>query len=577
MGSRFSVDGADDDHHHLRSLVAEQHRELTAAQTLESDLDLAYRLQLEEALAASLSLLPSSSSSSSAPPPRALALAPPVDVASPSFASLQSDELSKFQRQLKDRELSETEARLVREDLHRRIHDQKVATEIMTIPDDDWDDWGDEFERPFGEGSSKDRRGGGGGSDGDVFRLYCKGLVSDERVEGQKCNTVLAGVGVAVCDFRGNLIFEVRKPLVGPGTSKSKVVVETKALVEGLNAALGLELKRIVFYCDYFPLFQFITRRWTPKQRKVAVLVEQVILLRRKFDQCNFLLIARNEFKFAFKLARDAITSQIVRHADGVASKNPKETCVICLEDTDVSQIFAVDGCLHRYCFSCMRQHVEVKLLHGTVPRCPHEGCKTDLSVSSCSKFLTPKLIEMMTQRLKEASIPVTEKIYCPYPTCSALMSKTEASECSTTSVLGVARSGARKCIKCHRLFCVNCKVPWHSSLTCVAYKKLHPDPPAEDIKLKSLASRNLWRQCIKCNHMIELSEGCYHMTCRCGYEFCYNCGAEWKDKKPTCSCPLWEEDNILYDDDRDFDDDDDDEDEEDEEWYTDSEEDYLF
>lgn len=245
------------------------------------------------------------------------------------------------------------------------------------------------------------------------------------------------------------------------------------------------------------------------------MLVEQVILLRRKFDRCNFLLVARNEFKFAFKLARDAITSQIVRRADGVASKNPKETCVICLEDTDVSQIFAVDGCLHRYCFSCMRQHVEVKLLHGMVPRCPHEGCKTDLSVSSCSKFLQPKLIEMMTQRLKEASIPVTEKIYCPYPTCSALMSKTEASECSTTSVLGVARSGARKCIKCHRLFCINCKVPWHSSLTCVAYKKLHPDPPAEDVKLKSLASRNLWRQCIKCNHMIELSEGCYHMTCR--------------------------------------------------------------
>ncbi|KAF8039788.1 hypothetical protein BT93_B2105 [Corymbia citriodora subsp. variegata] len=564
MGSHTSID--DYDH---RSLVAEQHRELMAAEALESDLDLAYRLQLEEALAASLSLLPSSSS-----PPPSQTLAPPLDVASPSFASLQSDELSRFQRELKDRELSEVETRRAREDLHRRIHDQKVATEIMTIPDDDWDDWGDDFGRPFGEGSSKDPDGRGGdvGSGGDVFSLYCKGLVNDERDEGQKSNSVLAGVGVAVCDFRGNLIFEVRKPLVGPGTSKSKVVVEAKALVEGLNAALALELKRIVFYCDYFPLFQFIMRRWMPKQRKVTALVEQVTLLRKKFDQCNFLLVARNEFKFAFKLARDAITSQIVRRVDSVASKNLKETCVICLEDTDVSQIFVVDGCLHRYCFPCMRQHVEVKLLHGIVPRCPHEGCKSDLSVSSCSTFLTPKLIEMMTQRLKEASIPVTEKIYCPYPTCSALMSKTEASECSATS--GVARSGARKCIKCHRLFCINCKVPWHSSLTCSAYKVLHPLPPAEDAKLKSLASQNLWRQCIKCNHMIELSEGCFHMTCRCGYEFCYNCGAEWKNKKPTCSCPLWEEGNILYDDDRDSDDDDD-EDEEDE-WYSDSDEDYY-
>jgi hypothetical protein len=38
-------------------------------------------------------------------------------------------------------------------------------------------------------------------------------------------------------------------------------------------------------------------------------------------------------------------------------------------------------------------------------------------------------------------------------------------------------------------------------------------------------------------------------IDCRCGYEFCYKCGAEWKDKKATCSCPLWEEDNIWLED----------------------------
>lgn len=44
------------------------------------------------------------------------------------------------------------------------------------------------------------------------------------------------------------------------------------------------------------------------------------------------------------------------------------------------------------------------------------------------------------------------------------------------------------------------------------------------------------------------------YFFCRCGYEFCYNCGAEWKDKKATCSCPLWDEGNILYDEDEDED-----------------------
>lgn len=37
-------------------------------------------------------------------------------------------------------------------------------------------------------------------------------------------------------------------------------------------------------------------------------------------------------------------------------------------------------------------------------------------------------------------------------------------------------------------------------------------------------------------------------MTCVCGYQFCYTCGKEWKDKKATCSCPLWDEDNIIRD-----------------------------
>ncbi|GMY08847.1 E3 ubiquitin-protein ligase RSL1-like [Fagus crenata] len=103
---------------------------------------------------------------------------------------------------------------------------------------------------------------------------------------------------------------------------------------------------------------------------------------------------------------------------------NPSVSCVICLEDTDVGQIFLVDGWLQRYCFFCMKQHVEVKLLHGMVHKCPHEGCKSELVADSCQKLLTPKSIETMNQRIKEASIPVANNVYCPNPRCSALMSK---------------------------------------------------------------------------------------------------------------------------------------------------------
>jgi hypothetical protein len=58
---------------------------------------------------------------------------------------------------------------------------------------------------------------------------------------------------------------------------------------------------------------------------------------------------------------------------------------------------------------------------------------------------------------------------------------------------------------------------------------------------------------------------------CRCGYEFCYTCGKEWKEKKATCACPLWDENNIIREDDEDEDDYEEDEDEDDyeeEEYY---------
>ncbi|GMN24598.1 hypothetical protein TIFTF001_000615 [Ficus carica] len=574
----------------FRTLVSEQRRELMAADSFESDLDLAFRLQLQEALAASLALQPSSSSSSSA----ATAIQPPSSSTSaaavaapnsrlnddaPRFAFAQSEELSLLEQELRDREQSAIAMRREREDLDRRIHDQRVAREILTIPDDDWRDWGENFAKPFGEGSSKgaiviededeDEDEDDEDEDEDcVFGLYFKGLVSQEIVGGNK--SVLSGIGIAICDPRENLIFEVRKPLFGNGLNKTSA--EAKALIEGLNAALALDLKRITLYCDNYTFFQFISGRWHPRQHKIAVLVNQAKSLQRKFQICSTRLLPRNEIKFAFKLARDAIQSQVDRTEESSRRKNLDETCVICLEDNDVSQIFVVNDCQHRYCFSCMKQHVETKLREALVPKCPHHGCKSELDVDSCKKFLTPKFIEIMFQRKKEAITPVTERVYCPNPRCSVLMSKTEVLEYSKKEGIDVDGLGARRCVKCNGIFCINCKVPWHRNMTCAQYNTLNPNPPAEDAKLKLLASRNLWRQCIKCNLMIELAEGCYHMTCRCGFEFCYNCGAPWKDKRATCRCPLWDENHIWHDQNRDSDD----EEEEEEEDFYDSDLDFF-
>ncbi|CAK96785.1 uncharacterized protein An08g11650, partial [Aspergillus niger] len=59
-------------------------------------------------------------------------------------------------------------------------------------------------------------------------------------------------------------------------------------------------------------------------------------------------------------------------------------------------------------------------------------------------------------------------------------------------------------------------------------------------------AQENGWQRCFSCWRMVELDHGCNHMTfdafCRCGAEFCYNCGMEGKN----CQCEQWNEHGLL-------------------------------
>ncbi|KAF5200016.1 Atp-dependent rna helicase deah12 protein [Thalictrum thalictroides] len=499
----------------------------------DDDVDLAFELQLQEAMTDSL-IQSQMESKETIYDPETLEL------------------LLRFEQEQSDAEKWEVEMRRIRDELKIRTHDQMFAQEILRIPEDYWQKYGDNVQKPFGEGTSSSSRAAPVDG-GEPFRLYFKGLYSNVMVGNRLEIGSIAAIGAAVCDPRGNLILNVQKPLIGDWKSDWApedllFKVDVKALIEGLNAALSLDIKKIDFFCDFYPLYQYITMRWLVKQEKIGTVVDQVCLLQRKFSSCRPFFVARNDVAFAFKLARDAIDSQIVRSAESSRARNLKQTCSICLEDTDVGQMFTIDGCLHHYCVSCMKQHVEVKLLHGMVPKCPHEGCTTQLNIPICRKFLPPDLIDLMHQRIKESSIPATEKVYCPYPKCSVLMSKSEVLPYTTAIVIGFDRSVAKKCIQCHGLFCINCKVPWHDNMNCHEYKRQNPNLSAEDAKLKSLATTRSWRQCMKCKHMIELAEGCYHITCRCGYEFCYTCGAEWRNKKATCRCPVWDERNIVND-----------------------------
>ncbi|KAM6578801.1 hypothetical protein CsatB_030638 [Cannabis sativa] len=536
----------DDEAYILQLALDEQRKELMAAQTLDSDLDLAFHIQMQEAMTSSLVLHNNNKSTSSTKMDTEDDVVPAADVKDDDVLGVASSlllrDLECYMQEYGDRKRSSEEWRMAREDLDRRIHDQKVASEIKTLPEDYWSSYGDWFEKPYGDnskGASSSSSSSLVGS--EVLRLYFKGLVSEEMIRDSK--VVVAGAGIAICDGKDNLLFHSRKNL----KVLSSEAAELEALIEGLDKALALDLKSLTFFCEDNSLYHYITGKLFPRNSQITTLVNQVDLLRRKFTYCvPSLLTTPNSIKFAYKSARDAVVAQIAWTEETCNGKTKRETCTICMEDKDVAEMFSVDGCLHRYCFTCMKQHVEAKLHDGRVAKCPHAECNSVVAIDSCEKFLPPELVKVMDQRMKESAIPTTQKVYCPDPKCSALMSKNEVLEYTKTSFVGAERSGARKCMKCQKFFCIDCRVPWHYNMSCNDYRETSSYPRGDEQLLKSLASKRLWRQCAKCNHMVELLEGCYHITCRCGYEFCYTCGAEWKNKKPTCRCPIWNEHNII-------------------------------
>jgi hypothetical protein len=49
------------------------------------------------------------------------------------------------------------------------------------------------------------------------------------------------------------------------------------------------------------------------------------------------------------------------------------------------------------------------------------------------------------------------------------------------------------------------------------------------------MGEKSGWRRCYKCRNLVELTQGCSHITCRCKAQFCYICGAVWD---PVVGCP---------------------------------------
>ena len=213
--------------------------------------------------------------------------------------------------------------------------------------------------------------------------------------------------------------------------------------------------------------------------------------------------------------------------------------CEICLEEFDEYGPLNYElkcGCIiHNICFD---NYIKNSVLNNNIPiKCPN-----------CKKEVHPNFIYDSLRNSKNKKLV---KKYEKFSMNNYLMNHKDSYSCCPTpgcEYMFCFEGGENHfiCPLCNNEYCLFCKNEWHKGMTCQEYKD-SKDENKLDEKFKEFAQGQNYKICPKCKFWVEKTEGCNHMKCRCGADFCYKCGKF--TRKPLNDCPCWgneEDDNTV-------------------------------
>lgn len=368
-----------------------------------------------------------------------------------------------------------------------------------------------------------------------TVKMYLKGI--SRCGFGESCSG-FTGIGVVVEGSRDFSVTCVQKNL---DFYVEDSIADYLALIDGLLEVLKTNIRRIIAISDSKIIYEQVMLKESLDIPLMAALRERVFELVGQLDAFSLKLVPSSEVERALQLAQVAIGLVSLDEE----SHGSLQNCSRCSDDKPLSMMLTL-RCSHKFCSLCLKTYANEKVEAGQVPiRCPQIRCNYLLSTSECKVFLPVVSYDVLEKAMEEHNTRSSEKIYCPYKNCLALLDPHEClpAEASLSDASDASDDCCIECPVCQRFICVNCGVPWHNSLSCGEYQDLPSDERGSaDLALHCLAQDRRWRRCQLCQRMIELAQGCYHMTCWCGHEFCYSCGVEYRDGQQTCQCALWDE-----------------------------------
>ena len=233
-----------------------------------------------------------------------------------------------------------------------------------------------------------------------------------------------------------------------------------------------------------------------------------------------------DDYEMAMQLEeQEKIMLQIRQEQDAL---NQSKKCEICLENfslLDCTNYFLNCNCiLHNKCFDEM---VKSAVESNSLPvKCPNCGTPIHPNfIEDSIRNANPQLIDKYDKFSMNNFIQNNSDEYssCPTPGCEYMF---------------FFNNGEFNflCPLCTKHYCLNCKDEWHVNMTCQQYRDSR-DINKLDKQFFDFVKGAKFKMCPRCKYWVEKNQGCNHMRCRCGADFCYLCGDFMDMKKRNHIC----------------------------------------
>jgi hypothetical protein len=169
--------------------------------------------------------------------------------------------------------------------------------------------------------------------------------------------------------------------------------------------------------------------------------------------------------------------------------------CVICLDDEISAHKAASLRCGHHMCRHCLKKLFKnsIKDPQQMPPKCCEER---PIPLKYVNDLFNVEFKRAWNKKFAEFS--TRNRIYCPSRRCG---------EWIKPDRIHTLKDGRKyaKCSSCKTEVCCLCNSKWHKSRDCPR------DEATSDILRQ--AKENGWQRCFNCRALVELKEGCNHMT----------------------------------------------------------------